>query len=576
MLLEEFSTIFDRPEKVKKLREYILSLAVRGKLVPQDESDEPASVLLERIREEKERLIREKKIKKEKALPEISEYEILYELPEGWEWVRLGELGNIFNGNSINAKLKESKYSNIKDGYNYIATKDVDLQSRTINYENGIKIPYDEEKFRIAHEGAILICAEGGSAGKKIGLVKEDICFGNKLLAIELFNKTSNKYLFYLYQSIDFFEIFSSLMTGIIGGISTKNFKEILVSVPPLNEQKRIVEKVDYLMEFCDKLEAQLEKRVKYGVLSAKSALNSVSNCSSYEELEEALRFIIENFKDLTLGDGAVGELKNAILSLAVKGKLTNQDTNDENAKILINKAKKDKEKYTKENKIKRDKTLPKINYEEVSYAIPNNWDWCRLGDICYKITDGTHQTPKYTDKGKMFLSAQNIKPFKFIPYNYRTVSQEDYENYIKNTKPEYFDILLTRVGSNIGHSAVIDKKLDFAIYVSLCLIKPIKKFIDPKYICLWLNSPDGTKKSLDNILGRGTSQGNLNLNLIRGFILPIPPLNEQKRIVEKVDKLMKVCDELELKIEESKKYNELLMESILKDSLKAKEYAEA
>ena len=92
MLLKEFSTIFDRPEKVKKLREYILSLAVRGKLVEQDENDEPASVLLERIREEKDRLVKEKKIKKEKPLPEISEDEIPYELPKGWEWVRLGEL----------------------------------------------------------------------------------------------------------------------------------------------------------------------------------------------------------------------------------------------------------------------------------------------------------------------------------------------------------------------------------------------------------------------------------------------------------------------------------------------------
>lgn len=264
MLLKEFSTIFDRPEKVKKLREYILSLAVRGKLVEQDENDEPASVLLERIREEKDRLVKEKKIKKEKSLSEIREEEIPYELPKGWEWVRLGELGNIFNGNSINAKLKESKYSNIKEGYNYIATKDVDLQSRTINYENGIKIPFAEEKFRIAHEGSILICAEGGSAGKKVALVEEDICFGNKLLAIELFYKINSKYLFYIYQSSDFFERFSSLMTGIIGGISSKNFKDIPVSLPPLNEQKRIVEKVDILMKVCDELELRVEKSKEY------------------------------------------------------------------------------------------------------------------------------------------------------------------------------------------------------------------------------------------------------------------------------------------------------------------------
>src|SRR5699024_5517056 len=103
------------------------------------------------------------------------------------------------------------------------------------------------------------------------------------------------------------------------GNLNVNQVRKFIIPIPPLNEQKRIVEKVDYLMEFCDKLEEQMEKQVKYGSLSAKSVLNGVSSCSSYQELEEALRFIIENFKDLTLADGAVGELKNAILSLAVK-----------------------------------------------------------------------------------------------------------------------------------------------------------------------------------------------------------------------------------------------------------------
>src|SRR5699024_7283361 len=121
---------------------------------------------------------------------------------------------------------------------------------------------------------------------------------------------------------------------------------------PPLNEQKKIVEKLDYLMEFCDKLEEQLEKQVKYATLSAKSILNSVSNCSSYEELEEALRFIIENFKDLTLADGSVCELKNAILSLAVKGKLVPQDDSDEPASLLLERIREEKDRLVKEKKI--------------------------------------------------------------------------------------------------------------------------------------------------------------------------------------------------------------------------------
>ena len=567
MLLNEFSVIFDRPEKVKKLREYILSLAVRGKLVEQDENDEPASVLLERIREEKDRLVKEKKIKKEKALPEINEDEILHELPKDWVWVRLGELGNIFNGNSINAKLKESKYSNLKEGYNYIATKDVDLQSRTINYENGIKIPYDEEKFRIAHEGAILICAEGGSAGKKIGLVEEDICFGNKLLAIELFYETNSKYLFYLYQSPDFYERFSELMTGIIGGISSKNFKEILVSLPPLKEQKRIVEKVDYLMEFCDKLEIQLEKKVKYGSLSAKSVLNGVSNCSSYEELEEALKFIIENFKDLTLVDGAITELKNAILSLAVKGKLVHQDEDDEPASMLLERIREEKDRLVKEKKIKKEKPLPEISVDEIPYELPKGWEWARLNDICSLITDGTHSTPKYTESGVPFLSVKDLSK-GFIDFsNTRFISEEEHELLTKRCNPQYGDILLTKVGTT-GIAKWIDTDNQFSIFVSVALLKIFNEYIDSIFLEKLINSPLVKKQSQENTQGVGNK--NLVLKCIKNFIIPIPPLNEQKRIVKRIDVLLQLCDELELRIQKNKKYSEKIMESIFKDSLKA------
>lgn len=571
MLLNEFSVIFDRPEKVKKLREYILSLAVRGKLVEQDENDEPASVLLERIREEKDRLVKEKKIKKEKALPEINEDEILHELPKDWVWVRLGELGNIFNGNSINAKLKESKYSNLKEGYNYIATKDVDLQSRTINYENGIKIPYDEEKFRIAHEGAILICAEGGSAGKKIGLVEEDICFGNKLLAIELFYETNSKYLFYLYQSPDFYERFSELMTGIIGGISSKNFKEILVSLPPLKEQKRIVEKVDYLMEFCDKLEIQLEKKVKYGSLSAKSVLNGVSNCSSYEELEEALKFIIENFKDLTLADGAVGELKNAILSLAVKGKLVPQDESDEPASVLVERIREEKERLVKDKKIKKEKLLPEISEDEIPYEVPKGWEWKKLGEL-FIISRGSSPRPKGSP---LYWSNERTK------YHWITISditKKSKGNILVDTEEflteegsklsryaEKGEIIVTISGSTVGKSSILG--LDGYIYDGLAVIKNINKNeILRDYIFVFLLA----WRNKINQQSEGSAFPNINTDKLNKIAIPMPPLNEQKRIIENVDKLMKICDELELRIEKSKKYSEKLMESILKDSFKA------
>lgn len=273
----------------------------------------------------------------------------------------------------------------------------------------------------------------------------------------------------------------------------------------------------------------------------------------------------LEKFNDeISYQQEFIIKMRQSILQKAVEGKLLPQDHNDESASVLLKKIAKEKEELIKKKKIKNENPLLEISVDDINYTIPNTWKFERLGNIATTITDGTHQTPNYCETGMMFLSAQNVKPFKFLTYNYRCISKSDYDGYVKNVKPELGDVLLTRVGSNIGEAAIIDKCLDFAIYVSLCLIKMNKNSINPNFICLWLNSPDGTEKSISNILGRGTSQGNLNLSLIRNFVIPVPPLAEQKRIVEKVDQLMSLCDELEKNIEQSKKDCELLMQSVM------------
>jgi len=259
-----------------------------------------------------------------------------------------------------------------------------------------------------------------------------------------------------------------------------------------------------------------------------------------------------------------VGQLRQAILQLAVQGKLVPQDERDEPASVLLEKAKTDKERLIKEKKIKRKKPSLPIGPQDLEYKLPGKWEWTRLLDICEFITDGTHQTPKYTEDGRIFLSAQNIKPFRFMPEFHRFVSEEDYQGYIKNRKPEYEDILLTRVGAGIGEAAVIDKKIDFAIYVSVALIRPFKKYIDSNYLTIWLNSPIGTKKSSKNTYGKGVSQGNLNLGLINNFVVSIPPLNEQKRIVARVDQLMALCDELEAGLVQTQTEGGKLMEAVV------------
>ena len=236
------------PDKLKKS---ILQSAIQGKLTEQLATDDNVEDLLQAIKEEKERLIKEKKIKKQKPLPEITENEIPFTIPENWKWIRINDVSSIYTGNSINAKEKELKYSNVKQGYNYIATKDVDFNN-CILYENGVKIPF-ETNFKIAKKGATLMCIEGGSAGRKVGFLKEDVCFGNKLCSFNPM-KIYDRYIFYVVQAPLFINNFKINMTGIIGGVSINKLKMILIPLPPLAEQKRIVEKLDKLLADIEEL----------------------------------------------------------------------------------------------------------------------------------------------------------------------------------------------------------------------------------------------------------------------------------------------------------------------------------
>lgn len=181
-------------------------------------------------------------------------------LPEGWIELEFDKICNIYTGNSISEKIKKEKYTNLKDGYNYIATKDVGFDN-IINYSNGIKIPFDEPKFKMAPANTTLLCIEGGSAGKKIGFTQEKVCFGNKLCAFDsILSAENSKFIYYYLQSYAFKSEFMDNKNGLIGGVSLTKLKKLNVIIPPLNEQKRIVNKLDKLIAEVDTAQVRLEK----------------------------------------------------------------------------------------------------------------------------------------------------------------------------------------------------------------------------------------------------------------------------------------------------------------------------
>ena len=318
----------------EEIRKSILQLAIQGKLVKQDPSDEPASELVKRIYAEKQKLIKEGKIKKDKnesfifkgddncyyekvGKSEAVKLEDLpFEIPENWSWIRLSSFCDIYTGDSINENDKNKLYRNRSEGYDYIGTKDVNF-NHTIVYENGVKIPYDTQ-FKICPKSKILLCIEGGSAGRKIAFTSKDVCFGNKLAC---FNSwiIDDRYLYLFLQSPLFLQLFKDKLTGIISGVSINNLKQLFLPLPPLEEQERIVEK----FKSCEPL------------------------LSRYELIEQNITLLETSLEE---------KLKASILQYAIEGKLVKQNPNDEPASVLLERIKAEKEKLISEGKIKRDK----------------------------------------------------------------------------------------------------------------------------------------------------------------------------------------------------------------------------
>ena len=244
-------------ELLPSLKKSILQYAIQGKLVPQNPEDEPASELLKRIEDEKSRLVKAGKIKRDKNTSVIFKGEdnkyyeklgskvsditddIPFDIPDSWQWCRLSTLANLYTGNSINESDKKKYYTDV-EGLEYIATKDLSFEGRFC-YKNGVAIPESHlSEFRIAPKGAVLMCIEGGSAGRKVGQLEQDVCFGNKLCCFAPYADISEYILYYL-QSPIFYDIFTSSKSGIIGGVSVNNLKQLLVPLPPYSEIRRIV-----------------------------------------------------------------------------------------------------------------------------------------------------------------------------------------------------------------------------------------------------------------------------------------------------------------------------------------------
>jgi type I restriction enzyme S subunit len=564
-LLQQFDRIIDSPDSIPRLRRFIFDLAVHGKLVEQVPNDEPASELLKRIEVEKAWLVKETKSRREDVLPLVGENSQPFFAPAGWLWERLANVSRKIHYGftaSADTSIREVRLLRITD-----------IQDNSVNWDSvpGCEISDEQvEQFKL-EKGDILIARTGGTIGKSF-LVREIpiiAVFASYLIRVQGSTHLCHRYLKLFLESTVYWK---QLEDGARGAgqpnVNGQALGRMMIPVPPLAEQHRIVAKVDELMRLCDRLEAaQAEREHRRDRLVAASLrrLTFATEPDQSNDFREHCRFCFNHISRLTTRRVHIKQLRDGILNLAIRGNLVPQDPNDEPASELLGRIRAEKERLMNERKIRKGAPQPPLVTERLPFSVPFNWEWIRLGDLCFVVTDGTHYTPKYLESGLPFLSVKDVSSGRLDFSNTRMISAEEHKELSKRCKPELGDILLTKVGTT-GIGVVVDSDREFSIFVSLALLKFSQTNISSAFLALLINSPMVKKQSEANTQGIGNK--NLVLRLINGFHLPIPPLAEQHRIAAKVDELMALCDQLEAQLTATRDDSRRLLEAVLHEAL--------
>ncbi|BCA41429.1 restriction endonuclease subunit S [Kluyvera ascorbata] len=520
---------------IKKLRELILELAVRGKLVPQDPNDEPASELLKRIAAEKAELVKLGKIKKQKPLPEISEEEKPFELPEGWEWVRLGTLFNSIQSGGTPSKINPAfwggdiPWASVKDlgSSQYI--------SKTQDYitEAGLL-----SGSKLADSGDVLICTRMGLG--KIAIASCPIAFNQDLKSVKLTSSIIPDFFFNTYSTV---KIKGTGTT--VEGIKQEQLVNYITGFPPFNEQNKIVVKVKELMSLCDQLEQGSLTSLDAHQQLVETLLTTLTNSQNADELAENWARISEHFDTLFTTEASIDTLKQTILQLAVMGKLVPQDPNDEPASELLKRIAQEKAQLVKDGKIKRQKPLPPISDEEKPFELPEGWEWAQLQDICHKITDGEHSTPQRSTSGHYLLSARNVTNNGIMLDDVDFVPTSVFNKIRERCDPNIGDILISCSGS-IGRVALVDRDDEYSMVRSAAMIRPNKNLYI-HFIENVLKSPLLQYQMVNR--SKKSAQANLFLGSISALTIPIPPYSEQVKICEIISELFSYSVQLRTKI---------------------------
>lgn len=480
----------------QELKSSILQLAIQGKLVPQRPEEGTAQELYAQIQQEKQRLIAAGKIKKEKPLPEITEDEKPFDIPESWMWVRLKNIASVLYGYPFDS----TKFNTHGEGLPLIRIRDV-LPAKSATYTTeSVSEDY------VVHDGDMLIGMDGNfniafwNGGN--AYLNQRVC---KVVTDE--RLITARFLYHYFPNyLD--QVFKTVSFVTVRHLSDKHLTSMIVPLPPLAEQQRIVEKMNSLVPYVQRFEQAWNK--------------------------------LEAFNKRFPGD-----MQKSLLQMAIQGKLVEQRPEEGTGEELYQQIQAEKKRLIAEGKIKREKPLPEITEDEIPFEIPEGWKWCRLLDLCSLIGDIDHNMPKSVDKnhGVLFLSAKDLLDDGSINYtdNVKYISNEDYDRLSRKVKPQLGDIVYSRIGACLGKARTVKSEVKFLVSYSCCIIRSIQ--IDVDYLRYYLESPIILAHSVKARQSIGVPD--LGMGEIKKYFIALPPLAEQKRIVERLEEILPLCERL-------------------------------
>lgn len=521
---------------IKKLRDLILELAVRGKLVPQDTNDEPASILLERVATEKARLIKEGKINKHKHLPVISNDEKYFELPQGWAWVRFVDIYPLEYGDS----LPKAQRSNTGEYKVYGSNGVVGSHNKKCVSSPCIVVG------RKGSAGALNVCLENGCWVTDVAYS----CIPSIVVDID--------FAFIHLQTLGL----KSLGKGIKPGLNRNEAYSLVTCIPSIAEQQRIVAKVDELMLLCDQLEQQTEANIDAHDTLVEVLLATLTDSADANELAQNWARVSEYFDSLFTTEKSIEALKQTVLQLAVLGNLVPQNPEDEPASVLIAKIAAVKSDLIREERL-RTSAAQEISDESKYLTQPNGWKWIRLGNLA-KFIDYRGKTPKKIQSGVRLITAKNIRYGYINLQPDEFVSEEEYNSWMTRGFPKKGDTLFTSEAP-LGNAANVNIKEKFALAQrAICFQWHSSEISD--FMLLQILAKPFQLQLIDNATGM-TATG-IKASKLKEIPMLIPPIAEQARIIAKVDELMKICDQLKNKLQQSQVTQIQLTDALIEKAL--------